>query len=347
MGRLECGCQEVIEMLKLDDIIGEEQIKEHFTQAIEQGKVSHAYIFEGELGCGKKALAYAFAKMLQCEQGGANPCGSCQSCLQAESGNHPDIITVTHEKPNTFGVDEMRQQLVSDMDIKPYSSRYKIYIIPDAELMTQQAQNAILKTIEEPPEYGIIMLLTTNIGRFLPTILSRCVKLTVKPVDNRKVYQYLQDHYDLDENTLRFATEFAFGNVGKACRSVESEEFAEIREMCLDMLQQIPVWEIPDMIFSVKEAAKHKVQISDYLDIMMMWFRDVLLLKVTKNPNKLIFRDKYSVMNKQAQVISYEGIEDILQAIDNAKVRINANVSLETVLELLLFRIKEQLKWMK
>ena len=151
----------------------------------------------------------------------------------------------------------------------------------------------------------------------------------------------------MDENTLRFATEFAFGNIGKARRCVESEEFNEIREMCLNMLRHIPEWEIPDMVFSVKEAAKHKVQICDYLDIMTMWFRDVLLIKVTKNPNKLIFRDMYSIMNKQAQVISYEGIEDVLQAVDNAKVRINANVNLETVLELLLFRIKEQLKWMK
>lgn len=334
-------------MVQLEDIIGEEQIKEHFIQAIEQGKVGHAYIFEGETGSGKKALAYAFAKMLQCEQPGATPCGCCQPCLQAESGNQPDVITVTHEKPNSFGVDELREQLVQDMDIKPYSSRYKIYIIPDAELMTQQAQNAILKTIEEPPQYGIVMLLTTNSGRFLPTIMSRCVKLTVKPVDNRKVYQYLEDHYELDEETLRFATEYAFGNIGKACRCVESEEFQEMRAMCVDMLQNIAHWEISDMIFNIKDVVKHKTQIMDYLDIMTMWFRDVLMLKVTKNIDKMIFRDMYSVMNKQTQVISYEGIEEILSAIDNAKARIDANVSLETVLELLFFRIKGHLKGMK
>lgn len=334
-------------MLKLDDIIGEEQIKEHFTGAIEQNKVSHAYIFEGETGCGKKALAYAFAKILQCETGDSKSCGSCQSCLQAESGNHPDIITVTHAKPNSFGVDEMRQQLVNDMEIKPYSGRYKIYIVPDAELLTGEAQNAILKTIEEPPSYGIVMLLTTNTGRFLPTIMSRCVKLTVKPVDNRKVYQYLEDHYELDEEMLRFATEFAFGNIGKACRCVESEEFLEMRDMCIHMLKHIPDWEIPDIVFSVKEAAQYKLQMLDFLDMMNMWFRDVLLIKVTKNPNKLIFREQYRVLSEQAKYISYEGIEDIIRAIDNAKVRIDANVGEEVVLELLLFRIKEHLKWMK
>ena len=292
-------------------------------------------------------MAYAFAKILQCETGDSKSCGSCQSCLQAESGNHPDIITVTHAKPNSFGVDEMRQQLVNDMEIKPYSGRYKIYIVPDAELLTGEAQNAILKTIEEPPSYGIVMLLTTNTGRFLPTIMSRCVKLTVKPVDNRKVYQYLEDHYELDEEMLRFATEFAFGNIGKACRCVESEEFLEMRDMCIHMLKHIPDWEIPDIVFSVKEAAQYKLQMLDFLDMMNMWFRDVLLIKVTKNPNKLIFREQYRVLSEQAKYISYEGIEDIIRAIDNAKVRIDANVGEEVVLELLLFRIKEHLKWMK
>ena len=256
-------------MLQFDDIIGEEQIKEHFKQSIILGKVSHAYIFEGEMGCGKKALAYAYAKALQCKEGSAWPCGSCTSCLQAENNSQPDIITVTHEKPTSFGVEELREQLVQDVTIRPYDSRYKIYIIPDAELMTPAAQNAILKTIEEPPEYAVIMLLTTNAGKFLPTILSRCVKLTVKPVDNRKVYSYLEAHYeDLTEDTLRFATEFAFGNIGKACRCVESEEFAQLQQLCLDVLKNIPKWEISDMVFAIKEVTQYKVLIYDYLDIM-------------------------------------------------------------------------------
>ena len=334
-------------MLQYDEIIGQEQVKEHFKQAVEAKKVAHAYIIEGEPGSGKKSLAYAFAKALQCEKGGSVPCGCCQSCLQAEGGNQPDIITVRHKKPNTFGVDEMREQLVSDIEIKPYSSRYKIYIIPDAERMTLPAQNAILKTIEEPPEYGIIILLTTNIGKFLPTILSRCVKLSTKPVSNEQVRAFLAEKYDLTEEMLTFATEFAFGNIGKAIRCVQSEEFQVIRDLCQEVLCHIHEWEIPDMIFSIKEVARYRLEIFDYFDIMMMWFRDVLLLKVTKNPNKLIFKDRYSIMAKQAQVISYEGVEDILKAIENAKVRVNANVNIDTVLELLLFRIKEQLKWMK
>lgn len=341
-------------MLELNDIIGEDQIIDYFKQAITNQTVTHAYVLEGEEGSGKKSLAYAFAKMLQCEEGGVEPCGKCKSCLMADGMNHPDIITVTHESPRHFAVDELRSQLVSEMGVKPYQGRYKIFIVPDAEIMTNQAQNAILKTIEEPSEHGIIMLLTTNAGRFLPTIMSRCVKLTVKPVDPLHVYNYLKENYEtysdgtvISEEDFRFATAYAGGNIGKGIRAIEYDEFKKVKDNALLALKNIHEWEIPDMVFSAKNAAEYKLQLMDYFDIMKLWFRDVLMLKVTKNINQLVLKDMYSYMNKQASAVSYEGVELILDALDNAKIRLDSNVETSVVLELLLFRIKEQLKWVK
>ena len=117
-------------------IIGHKQIVEHLQNAMKMNKVSHAYIFNGEKGSGKKSLANIFAMALQCEGEGAKPCGICRSCKQAENGNHPDIITVTHDKPNSIGVEDIREKLVGDVMVKPYSSPYKVYIVPDAEKMT-------------------------------------------------------------------------------------------------------------------------------------------------------------------------------------------------------------------
>lgn len=139
--------------------------------------MSHAYIINGEKGSGKKLLAGIFAQTLQCQEKGTEPCMHCQSCLQAQSMNQPDIIRVTHEKPNTISVEDIRGQLNGDIQIKPYSSPYKIYIVDEAEKLSPQAQNALLKTIEEPPAYAVILLLTANTGMLLPTILSRCVVL--------------------------------------------------------------------------------------------------------------------------------------------------------------------------
>ena len=144
--------------MTFNDIIGQEQIIGHMRSAIREGKLSHAYIIAGEKGCGKKMLANTFAMAIQCEEGGTEPCGLCRSCKQALSGNNPDIRYVTHEKPNVISVDEIRTQLNSDIAIKPYAREKKIYIIDEAEKMNVQAQNAMLKTIEEPPEYAVIKI---------------------------------------------------------------------------------------------------------------------------------------------------------------------------------------------
>ena len=162
-------------MLNFQEIIGHDQIKEHFQKAIEYNKVSHAYILTGEAGMGRKSLANAFALTLLCEKGKTEPCMECHACKQVLSGSHPDLIYVSHEKPGTIGVDDIRKQINDTIMIRPYSSYYKIYIVDEAEKMTQQAQNALLKTIEEPPSYAVILLLTTNQEAFLPTILSRCL----------------------------------------------------------------------------------------------------------------------------------------------------------------------------
>ena len=136
-------------MAGFQDIYGQEAMKEHLQNAIRLGKVSHAYIINGERNSGKEFIARIFARTLQCERGGIEPCGECHSCKQAESGNQPDIIRVTHEKPNSIGVEDIRSQVNNDIVIKPYSSPYKIYIINEGEKMTVQAQNALLKTLEE------------------------------------------------------------------------------------------------------------------------------------------------------------------------------------------------------
>ena len=138
-------------------VVGHQEIITHLQNAISMNKVSHAYLFGGESGSGKKMMASLFAMTLQCEKHGVEPCMECASCKKAQNKNHPDIIYVTHEKPNTISIDEIREQLINDVMIKPYSSPYKIYVIDEAQKLTLQAQNALLKTIEEPPAYACLL----------------------------------------------------------------------------------------------------------------------------------------------------------------------------------------------
>ena len=198
------------------DIIGHEQMTEHFQNAIKLDKVSHAYILNGPDQSGKKMLAEAFAMALQCEKKGIEGCMECHSCRQVISHNQPDIIYVSHEKPNTISVDDIRRQVNQDIVVKPYASPYKIYIVDEAEKMNPQAQNALLKTMEEPPAYAVILLLTTNADMFLPTILSRCIRLNLKPVANEKIKSYLMKNLQIPDYQADISTAFAQGNVGKA-----------------------------------------------------------------------------------------------------------------------------------
>lgn len=328
-------------MLGFQDVIGHEHLVEHLKSAIAMKKISHAYIFDGEKGAGKNFLANVFAAALQCEAEGEKPCGTCTSCKQAEGQNHPDIIRITHEKPNTISVEDIRQQLCGDIMIKPYKGPYKIYIVNEAEKLNVQAQNALLKTIEEPPAYAVIILLTTNAESFLPTILSRCVTLHLKPAKDSLVRKYLMEQVKIPDYQADICVAFAQGNIGKARRLALSEEFGQMKEHAIHLVKYIQEMEISELIFSMHKITEFKADISDYLDLLMVWYRDVLLYKATWNPSSIVFSDEILTIQKMASKSSYEGIENILKALDKAKIRLAANVNFDLTMELLLLTMKE------
>ena len=331
----------MVSMAVFQDIIGQEQIKEHLLNALSTKKISHAYIINGEKSSGKEFIAKVFAMALQCEEEGSDPCQECHSCKQALNDNHPDIIRVTHEKPNTISVDDIRAQVNNDVGIKPYSGPYKVYIIGEAEKMTVQAQNAILKTLEEPPQYAVILLLTSNLNSLLPTILSRCVVLNMKPVADALVKKYLMEKLQVTDYKAEVCVAFARGNVGKAKALASSEDFENVKAEALSLLKYIQDMDLSEVISAVKKIMEYKLEINDYLDICAIWYRDALLFKATHDVNHLVFREEIQALRRMAQHSSYEGIETILKALDNAKRRLDANVNFELTMELLMLTIQE------
>ena len=323
------------------EIVGHEEIIQHLQNAIRLGKVSHAYILSGEKGSGKKLLANTFAMALQCEKRDVDPCQECRSCKKAMSRNHPDIIYITHEKPNSIGIEDIRTQLIEDVMIKPYCSSYKIYIVDEAEKLTLQAQNALLKTIEEPPAYAVIMLLTSNMDTFLPTITSRCVKLNLRPVQESMVKDYLMEKMNLPDYQAQMDAAFSQGNIGKARQMAESDDFNLMTEQALRILKKSKELELYEMVEMIKELSAEKQNIDEYLDLFAMWFRDVLFFKATKEVDGLMFKDQLNYIKERAKKSSYEGIEKIIDAIGTAKERLHANVNFDLVMELLFLTIRE------
>lgn len=338
----------------LSDMLGNEMVKEYFRHTLVNRQFSHAYMLTGEAGMGRKTLAKAFAMTLLCEKNEhlekgktaekasdvSDPCGCCHSCIQFLSDNHPDVIYVTHEK-ESISVDDVREQITGTVQIKPYSSDYKVYIVDEAEKMTVQAQNALLKTLEEPPAYVIIFLLATRTDAFLQTILSRCITVQLKPLYDDVIRRYLMEELHVEKREADLYTAFARGNLGKAIAISSSEEFAKMKDSAMDLLKNIHSMDIAQMMDVIKRWKDDKLNISDCLDFMQLWYRDVLMFKATQDTEGFIFKEEYRYIREIASKSSFHGIEEILEALDKARVRLNANVNFELAMELMLLTIKE------
>ena len=322
------------------DVVGHKDIIKYIQNAVRENRVSHAYILNGQKGAGKKLLAGLFAATLLCEKGGQDPCGKCHSCKQAQSGNHPDIIWVTHDKPNSISVDDIRKQVNNTIMMKPYQGPYKVYVIDQADMLTPQAQNALLKTIEEPPEYAVIMLLSENADILLDTINSRCVMLKLRNIKDTLIKKFLMETMEIPDYKADMCAAFAQGNMGRAIMLANSEHFNEIREDAVQLLKYIHEMELSEIVQAVKQITIYKLEINDYLDIIMIWYRDVLIYKATKDMDKVVFKDQLQSIKNQAKKSSYEGIELILTSLEKAKAMLKANVNFDLVMDILFLKIK-------
>ncbi len=297
-------------------------------------RVSHAYVFQGEAGIGKMKLVKLFAAALQCGLRSGEPCMNCPSCIKAAGGNHPDIITIRRTKTDSIGVDDIREQIIDTIQIKPYEGKYKIYIIPDASLMTVQAQNALLKSLEEPPKYAVIILVADNVGMLLPTIMSRSMVINVRPVKDSVLKEYLQKELFVPDKLADIYTAIAKGRIGMAARLAGSDEYRVKIDESIYLLGRFKQMNSIELIDYQRKIASNKNDIFDYLDLFTIWFRDVLLYKATKEADSLIFKNEIHAIKTWANTSSYQGIQTIIDAFDVARTRLKANVNPELVLEL-------------
>ena len=176
----------------------------------------------------------------------------------------------------------------------------------------------------------------------LSTVMSRCMVLNTKPIRERDMLEYLTKEMGLSEDKAYFCLDFAQGNLGKAIKLASNDEYVQIIESVVKVLKSIPEMDVEDLTWAVSQIDKFKLSIDDYLDLMMMWYRDVLLFKVTGNVNKLLFKNEYSSMKSHAGLLSYESIENKIDAIAKAKKRIDVNANFDMTMELLLLTLKEK-----
>ncbi len=324
--------------MKFQDVCGQKSLINHMRNAVRLGKISHAYIISGEKGYDKLTLAEAFAQALLCN-GSDKPCGECISCKKAIHHNHPDIIYISHEKPNLISAKEIREQVVDTVDIIPYESKRKIYIIEDGELINEQGQNILLKTIEDPPDYATIIILTTNKDLFLPTVISRCVCLDMRPVDNDIIKTYLMDKGIVDYQA-DMAIQFAEGNPGKALMIAGDVEFKERRRLIINIIRNYKNYDPNEISKLAERIEKDSENIDSYLDLLLLFLRDVLILNTTNDEGRVHFREEMATVRDMAR-LQLSDINKLINIVCEAKDKINAGVTIGFAIEIMLHKIKE------
>ena len=327
-------------------ILGHDGAKAHLQAALADRQMSHAYLLEGTHGVGKKTLANAFVKTLLCQtpiegpNGQQDCCGRCQSCRSFDHDNHPDVKRIrTLPDKNTISVKQIRDELVKDISIRPYGGQYKIYLIEEAERLTVEAQNAMLKTLEEPPAYGLIIMMAESAAAFLSTILSRCVKISLQPLDSKVVKAEL-GRRGVESGKAGIAAAFAQGSIGQALKLCEDENFEEMRTELFQFLGRIPQLSQLEVMKGSQLWDQFKSEQEALFSLLLIWYRDILVYQETRDPAQILCADQLETI---ASMASYYENRKLIQITDKVldihkKLKANANAAL--AIDCLLMELK-------
>jgi DNA polymerase III subunit delta' len=327
--------------LNFYDFIGQKEVITGLTNSIINERVGHAYVFYGPEGIGKKTLANIFATRLLCKDGeGAERCGKCSSCLLVDNGSNPDLHVIFHND-ESIGVEEIRK-LQSDIIIKPLYGERKVYLILNADNMTTQAQNCLLKILEEPPKYAVIVLTTANFGALLETIRSRAIKYSFKKNTFLEVRTFLEKSHNVDKEGTDFIVAYCDGVIGTAMKLSQSKEFIAIRDRISQIILQLAKADLLDVfeIYNFFETIKHNVDMA--FDIMLLFYRDLMIVKKAGKENVLINSDKKDIILSNVSNFSVEKLLENIEIIELTRKNIKQNANYQLSIEVMLMKLQEE-----
>ena len=322
--------------MEFNKILGHENQIQILKNGIKTGNISHCYLFEGEKGLGKKDLALAFSKMLFCKQGNDTPCNQCSSCIKFDNHNHPDFKILSPTK-GIIKKSEI-EELISSMSSLPFESNRKIFIIEDAHMMRTESQNALLKTLEEPPSYINIILTTSSANRLLPTILSRCQVIKLHPISTKSISNILETQYNIDKIKADYIAAFSKGSLEKSLEIVNSEDFFKKREEVISIIDGLISGDRVKAITSMDFFNENKENIDDILDMFIYWFRDLIICKELTTEELIINKDKIHILSNETNM-DLQKINDIIYRIEDTRINITKNINYSLSIETMLLSI--------
>ncbi len=323
-------------------IIGQRHVVDGLINAVRNERVGHAYIFSGPSGIGKKSVAKAFAGMLLCKElVNGTRCGSCMPCQLFLNGSNPDFYVIG-QGGSSIGIDEIRN-MQSDVIVKPMYSKRKVYLIQNAENMTVQAQNCLLKTLEEPPGYAVLILTTSNYFSLMETIRSRSLRYNFIKNNFQEVKDFLKEKIGNENKEIDFLASYADGVIGKALELAESTEFTDIRKKTFNMLDTLSKESKLVQIFDMYDLfEKNKDNVDIIFDVMILFYRDVLACKKTGKENMLINSDKKDMIISNASNYTTQKLIRNVECIEEARKNIKQNANYQLSIEVMLMRLQEE-----
>ena len=308
-----------------EKIRGQRFAKKYLSNSIKSNMISHAYMFEGPSGVGKNTMARELAATL----------------LDMDNlFNSPDYIEITPDG-NSIKIAQIRK-LQSDILVKPYKS-YKIYVIDEAQKMTVEAQNALLKTLEEPPKYAIIILITNNKESLLDTIKSRCEIIKFTPIPLVEVADYLTQT-GVDKNRASLLANFSRGSMQKAIELSESEDFHIMRDEVQKYVETFLTGSMLDIMDIQSSIEKYKDNITNVLDLLVNYFRDIMMVKENVDSSMIINLDRLVFIKNMSTKITYSQLSKIIDIIEETKNKLRSNCNFNISIQVMTLNIYEVIK---
>ena len=327
--------------MSFKDIVGQERAIKILTKSLKENKISSSYIFVGSEGTGKKLTAIEFTKAVNCLNLNKNleACEDCQSCNEISKQCSPDLKIVETTK-GLIKIDQIRE-IRKEIELKPFRSKKKVYIINKTEKMTLEASNCLLKTIEEPPYYAIIILICSKIDPILPTIVSRCQIVNFGLINSLKIKELLLNKINnLEKDKAEIISKLAQGSIGKAFKLSIDKEYFIRREKLLNYLSTILPEKYGDDIFAKVEKMISEIdRIEEILEIIKLWYRDILIIKNTENQKYIVNCDKLEILGKKSQIYSQKTLIDILDYLEQVEEYLMKNVNKRLILERLFIKM--------
>ncbi len=316
--------------------------------AVRTGRVSHAYLFVGPPGVGRSDTALAFAQLLNCERAEGDACGQCRACTLIASGQHPDVRVVDIAEGRLLDPEDttktgigIKQVLALRREVvyPPFQGQWKVYVFVDAETMTTEAANSLLKVLEEPPARVVIVLIAESTVPLLPTVVSRCQLVRFSLIPTPAIERALVERHKVAVGKARFVAVLAGGQLGRAVRWVTSEEAQQRREGILDLLDRLEEADPLDRLDAAERLAKDKDELPELLEIALFWYRDILVWQQTGTEERLINLDRKDRIIARAAALPAAVLNARLQAVEEAKEALRRNVHPRLLLETLFLRM--------